>query len=251
MVDRKLLRLEVNAGLCNRLRALIAGICWAEKLDRKLVVYWPSFKPECAAAFNDLFLKNCLPDFVTVIDDVLDSPESCLQLPDAEYIFSQKSDLSIIDIKSHGNFWGSSDKTYVGYLRFLYPSPSVSSLLETWKQNGLSLPTCAFHIRMTDNQKAIRLSPFELFGKQIEKTPGPVVVFSDEPNAILALQENFGNRILSFESVRKRFCLEGMVEAAAVFFALASKQIIYGSANSSFSEVAHDFGGNELIILRI
>ena len=47
--------LEVNAGLCNRIRAFVSGLCWAEKLNRRLVVCWPDEKPECAATFSNLF----------------------------------------------------------------------------------------------------------------------------------------------------------------------------------------------------
>lgn len=250
MVGRKFLNLEVNAGLCNRLRALIAGICWAEKLDRNLVVYWPSSKPECAAAFWDLFLYSCLPEPIEVIDGSLQNPETCLQQSDAERIFAGKEAHEEISIKSHGNFWGSSEGRYMGYLRYLMPSAAVRDLLDSWKTQGLLASKAAFHIRMTDNEKAIRLSPFDVFVRKINTTDGQIVVFSDEPRAVMALREMFGERILSFEKVRKRNTLEGMIEATAVFFALASKETIFGSANSSFSEIAREFGGGELVVLR-
>lgn len=249
MADRKILALEVNAGLCNRLRALVAGICWAEKLGRKLVIYWPSNRPECFAGFYDLFKNNCLPDFIQVLPAHLPVAESCLQRVDAERIFALRATDNQINIKSHGNFWGS-DSTYLGNLGFLMPSEPVKQLLDSWDSQGLGSTDIAIHIRMTDNEKAIRLSPFDLFVRQIQKVEGPVVVFSDEPRAVMALQEMFGRRILSFESVRKRNTLEGMIEAAAVFFALAGKRKIFGSANSSFSEIAREYGDSELIVLR-
>lgn len=250
MADRKILNLEVNAGLCNRLRALIAGICWAEKLGRTLVVHWPNTKPECMAGFYDLFSYKCLPDFVKVIYVALPTAESCLQKGDAERIFALRASDTEINIKSHGNFWGS-DSTYLGNLGFLMPSEHVKSVLNSWEKLGLSSTDIAVHIRMTDNEKAIRLSPFELFVRKLNEVSGPVCVFSDEPRAVMALREMFGARILSFEVVRKRNTLEGMVEAAAVFFALAGKRQIFGSANSSFSEIAREYGGNELVVLRI
>jgi hypothetical protein len=249
MADRKILNLEVNAGLCNRLRALVAGICWAEKLDRKLVVYWPSFKPECAAGFWDLFLEGCLPHFVDVKDYYLEFAESCLQRGDAERIFGDNS-RDVINIKSHGNFWGT-ENPYIGYLRYLLPSHKVKEVLNDWRQQGLDSTSSAFHIRMTDNEKAIRLSPFQLFVKKINEESGSVVVFSDEQKAVLALQQMFGARILSFENKRQRNTIEGMIEAAAVFFALAGKKQIFGSANSSFSEIASEYGNTSLNILKV
>ena len=251
MADRKILNLEVNAGLCNRLRALIAGICWAEKLDRKLIVFWPSFKPECAAAFYQLFAPDSVPEWVAIVNNYLEKPETCLQAPDARRIFSTREKDQVIDIKSHGNFWDGDRDIYLYHLRRLRPSREVQDLLDKWERNELNSTDIAVHIRMTDNEKAIRLSPFQLFvGKIHELGTSKVAVFSDEPRAVQALQEMFGGRIVSFETVRKRNTLEGMIEAAAVFFALARKRQIFGSANSSFSEIAREYGGVELVLLR-
>jgi hypothetical protein len=201
------------------------------------------------AGFYDLFKYKCLPDFVNVLYVHLPSSESCLQRGDAERIFALRAAEHEINIKSHGNFWGS-DSTYLGNLGFLMPSEPVKSVLGSWEKLGLNSTDTAFHIRMTDNEKAIRLSPYELFVRKINEVRVPVAVFSDEPRAVMALQEMFGAQILSFEKVRKRNTLEGMVEAAAVFFALAGKRQIFGSANSSFSEIACEYGGRELVVLR-
>ena len=249
MAGQKVLNLEVNAGLCNRLRALIAGICWAERLGRKLVVHWPNTKPECAAGFYDLFGLRSLPDFVDVIYVHLPSAETCLQSGDAERIFSDLVP-DVINIKSHGNFWPGDREIYLSHLRRLTPGGKVQTLLQKWENDGLSISKRAFHIRMTDNEKAIRLSPFDIFVRKLYEDGGPVVIFSDEPKAVLGLQRIFGSQIMSFESVRQRNTLEGMVEAAAVFFAMASKRQIFGSANSSFSEIASEYGGAELVVLR-
>ncbi len=249
MADRKILNLEVNAGLCNRLRALIAGICWAEKLGRKLVVHWPNTKPECAAGFYDLFGLSSLPDFVKVIYVELPTAESCLQSPDAERIFADTTRAEI-NIKSHGNFWAGDRGLYMGHLRRLTPSVWVQQILDSWRVKGLDSTDVVYHIRRTDNEKAIRLSPFEVFLKSILVQEKPVVVFSDEEDVVRALRQGLGEKILAFESVRRRNTLEGMLEGAAVFFALAGKRQIFGSANSSFSEIAAEYGGVALTVLK-
>jgi hypothetical protein len=115
---------------------------------------------------------------------------------------------------------------------------------------GLDSTDVVYHIRRTDNEKAIRLSPFEVFLKSILAQEKPVVVFSDEEDVVRALREGLGAKILAFESVRKRNTLEGMLEGAAVFFALAGKRQIFGSANSSFSEIAAEHGGVVLRVLK-
>lgn len=249
MADRKILNLEVNAGLCNRLRALVAGICWAEKLGRKLVVHWPTTKPECAAGFYDMFALSSLPDFVNVIYVNLPSAETCLQSGDAERIFGDNTE-NEYNIKSHGNFWAGDRGLYLVHLRRLTPSTQVQRILDSWKSRGLDSTDRVYHIRRTDNEKAIRLSPFALFVSRIMIESGPVVVFSDDAEAVQNLQNGFGAKVLTFESVRTRTSPEGMLEAAAVFFAMAWKKQILGSANSSFSEIAAEYGGASLEVLR-
>jgi hypothetical protein len=123
--------------------------------------------------------------------------------------------------------------------------------LEDWKSRELDSTNIAYHIRQTDNEKAIRLSPFDLFLNSIMIQEKPVVVFSDEAGVVRALRDRLGpEKILAFERLRQRNTVEGMVEGAAVFFALAGKSRIFGSANSSFSEVASEYGGVELVLLR-
>lgn len=210
-------------------------------------MFWPSARPECAARFGELFDERAVPDFLEVVDGYLPGAETCLQAPDAERIFGSRMGTHYISIKSHGNFWNGDRETYLSFLRMLRPSAGVMRLLGSWSLGGINV---AFHIRMTDNEKAIRLSPFELFVKKIGETEGPVMVFSDEARAIEALREMFDGRITAPEKIRQRHTVDGMKEAAAVFFALGAAKQIFGSANSSFSEIAAEYGSGRLVVLR-
>jgi hypothetical protein len=61
---RRLL-LETRGGMCNRLQALVSGICWAEDLSCNLVVSWP-YHPYTFCRFEDLFEIRSLPSFVSI-----------------------------------------------------------------------------------------------------------------------------------------------------------------------------------------
>ena len=242
----KTLYLELNAGLGNRIRAMISGICWAEKLCRRLVIWWP-VKPECAAGFSILFDGSRLPDWI-VIRDTMPSevPTQVLSPEDARTFFEGKENLDAVHIKSHGCFWSRKDEVsnikWLGYLRALQPSAAVEGVYSQWKSQGL-LCNNVIHIRGTDNEKARRLSPLWIFKSAIaEEGNGDFTLISDDTMLMLELYECFGERMRIPERIRQRHTEEGMIEATASFFVLARAFKVLGSANSSFSEIARDHG---------
>jgi hypothetical protein len=109
-MDRmKTLYLELNAGLGNRIRAMISGICWAERLCRRLVIWWP-VKPECAAGFSILFNGSRLPDWIEIRDtQSSEIPTQILSPDDARIFFEGKEHIDALHIKSHGCFWSRTD----------------------------------------------------------------------------------------------------------------------------------------------
>ena len=246
-MDRmKTLYLELNAGLGNRIRAMISGICWAEKLCRRLVIWWP-VKPECAASFSILFNGSRLPDWIEIRDtQSSEIPTQVLSPEDARIFFEGKENLDAVHIKSHGCFWsrtdGVSNIKWLGYLRALQPSAAVEDIYARWKSQGL-LCGNVIHIRGTDNEKARRLSPLWTFKSAIsEEGDGDFTLISDDTMLLLELYECFGERMRIPERIRQRHTETGMIEATASFFVLARAFKVLGSANSSFSEIARDHG---------
>lgn len=242
----KTLNLEVNAGLGNRIRAMISGICWAEKLCRRLVIWWP-VKPECAAGFSILFNGSGFPDWVEIRDTISSEvPTQVLSPDDARSFFEGKDDIDTLYIKSHGCFWprtdGVANMKWLSYLRAVQPSAAVEDVYSRWKSQGLLCHT-VIHIRGTDNEKARRLSPLSMFKSAIvDETGENFTLISDDTDLLLEMYECFGERMRIPERIRQRFTEEGMIEATAAFFVLARAFKVLGSANSSFSEIARDYG---------
>jgi hypothetical protein len=236
--------LEVNAGLCNRIRAFVSGLCWAEKLNRRLVVCWPDEKPECAATFSNLF-QGVFPDWVEIRNEILVRPKRCLSPTDANTIFSQAVDGQPIFIKSHGCFWsceGDGKTRWLEFLRSLQPSLVVKNLLTEWQ--GSRTTWTAVHIRRTDNDKAILSSPLSAFQTRLEKEK-EFFLFSDDFVAVESIKVIYPHA-QTVEWIRKRNTLEGMIEGTAVFFMLSGANRILGSASSSFSEIAALHGNTSL-----
>ena len=251
----KTLYLELNAGLGNRIRAMISGVCWAEKLCRRLVIWWPATKPECAAGFSILFNGSRLPEWVSVQENALpEVPTQVLSPEEARAFFEGKENLDAVFIKSHGCFWprenGLANITWICYLRALKPSQKVDSLYDEWKSRGL-LCNNVIHIRGTDNEKARRLSPLSAFKSAVsDEGNGDFTLISDDTSLLLELYECFGQRMHVPERIRQRNTEAGMIEATAAFFVLARAFKVLGSANSSFSEIARDYGSCFLKIIR-
>jgi hypothetical protein len=193
-----------------------------------------------------------LPADVEVIDDVLSEKITCLSPADAERLILRAPPGRPIRIISHGCFYNLNHDVWLYHLQNLQPSPAVAAKLATWNQQGLRELNTAIHIRRTDNQRAIELSPFELFiQKIIERPKERFALFTDDGMAASFLKQKFGDRILIFESERSRVSKEGMIEGTTVFFALAARKRILGSAQSSFSEIASQYGDSILEVVRV
>ena len=250
----KVLYLQVNAGLGNRIRALVSGVCWAEKLCRRLVICW-SVNPECAAEFSILFDGSGLCECVEIGTTEYEKTTQILSPEDAVNFFKGKDEYEALYIKSHGCFWSHNDITdkfkWIGVLRNLRPSFEVETLYTEWKSRDLVCRD-VIHIRRTDNEKARRLSPISAFKNLIaeQDTNKKFTIVSDDLYAVLEMYEMFGERMRIPERIRQRNTREGMIEAAAVFFVLARSSQIFGSANSSFTEIARDHGFSQLTIVR-
>jgi hypothetical protein len=255
MESRGQIYLEVLAGLCNRLRALVAGIRFAEDSNRKLVIYWTDVKPECCAAFTELFAEGSLPSWVTVINSEVPKEKArlfkmCLsrdQLP------SEPTDpTEDIYIRSYGCFYEGTDSLqWLQHFRGLKPHPNILSVVEAWKTK-VGPSSLSVHIRRTDNFKSIVGSPLEAFSKRFKKESATQIftIFSDDAKAVQTLEKEFPGQIIVLETVRARNTLKGMLEGAAVFFYLASSEKILGSVASSFSELAAVYGMCELECIR-
>ena len=234
------------------IRDSISGICWARHVGRDLVVCWPSFKPECIAGFYDLFAEGSLPPNIQVIDNSLSQRATCLSPGDAVRLIQNAPKDIPVSIISHGCFWNFDKEVWLTHLRNLQPSKGVQEILSSWNLKGLRDIETAIHIRRTDNERAIQMSPFTMFIERIQqRSPERYAVFTDDAAVAEMLKLQFGERILTFESFRNRVSKNGMIEATAVFFSLAARKRILGSAYSSFSEIARDYGNNVLEILQI
>ena len=112
------------------------------------------------------------------------------------------------------------------------------------------------HIRRTDNLASIRQSPIELFYQKLDeeiKEDDKVAIYlaTDSEEVKREMKERYGDRIFCSGKKADRGSLEGIREGITDMYTLARTQKIYGSFQSSFSDMAAQIGGTPLEILKL
>lgn len=239
------IHLQVVAGLANRIRALISGICLAEDYGLPLVIHW-SLDHACGTRFDSLFDPKTLPSFVTVTHLALLKAFPCLSQDDLDHVKKVWDRQKPLTLKSYGRFHTTDVDRWTKHLRTLKPTPELVNTLQDRLPPFDPDTFVGVHIRRGDNDKAILASPFSLFVPKLEKEKGLLIVATDDMDVREELAEKFKGRIWFPSKVLNRNTEEGMKEAMIDFLALSMCRRILGSACSSFNEIAALYGGSTL-----
>lgn len=243
------IHLQVCAGLANRLRALVSGICFAEDLKRPLVLHWPPIEPSCCAHFEALFDPSSLPPFVTVVPEYPERQRltQCLSQEDLDKL-KEKEGQGVYNLKSYGWFHRSDPERWLKHLRALKPSQYIEERLSNLSFDD----TLGVHIRRGDNEKSIQGSPLSVFLDLLAVNPSPkFLVATDDADVRAIFQKHFPQKCVFVANVLARNTEQGMIEAAIDFFALSRCEKILGSVYSSFSDIAALYGKAELIQAKV
>ena len=243
------IHLDVVAGLANRIRALISGICMAEDLGTTLVVHWYPFNPACVCRIESIFDMRTFPSFVSFSDEPLNLARECLSAADMIKFIELYKKKSVIQIKSYGRFHTTDPGRWIRYLRAMKPSREISLQLEERLADIDFSKVIGVHIRRGDNEKAIQQSPFQGFKKYLESSESPFLLVTDDNAIKQILSSMFSGRCFTAARLLSRESEDGMKEAAIDFFALARCPTILGSACSSFSEIAALYGNSKLSLV--
>jgi len=231
-------------------------MCAAEERGLPLEVWWPSEPRICSASFKGLFDSKNLPKWLSVKEDwPLVSSEILLKTQDdwervLRGSFSGYGDGSLPYLKSYYHFYTRDHQRWLRHLRSLEPRQEfvekVRELLGG--RDGGGGPVVGIHIRRGDHRHCIETSPTDLFIQKMRERVAaePATVFfvaSDDEREKRGLREALGTeKILVGAEVLNRHTAKGGADAFLDFLALSQCQEIWGSAGSSFSEVAAQYG---------
>lgn len=116
--------------------------------------------------------------------------------------------------------------------------------------------TVGVHIRRTDNAQAKSSSTIELFYDKIdilfkEHPEARVFLCTDDSEVKGQIISRYGNdKIITYNSTLNRHSLAGIRDAVVELYTLASTDIIYGSYYSSYTDMASQLFGTELVIVK-
>lgn len=236
------LTVEVVAGMANRLRAMVSAMCLADDLKMRLKVIWSPNSPSCMTLFGTLFAIESLPSWVTVvIGPMLETATEVLSPQDLEVWLSKPP----TPIRSYGHFYQKDMPRWLNYLRILQPNSRI-------KLPFVTPNTVGIHIRRGDHQKSKIYSPLTSFISVMQAEPPNTqfIVATDSQVDKEALLNLFGQRV-TFPAVNlSRMTQLGMQSAMTDFISLSRCCKIFGSYQSSFSEIAALYGGVPLHVIK-
>jgi hypothetical protein len=236
------IHLQVLAGLSNRLRSLVSGICLAEDYNCNLVVHW-SLDHACGALFEQLFDPSTLPPFVTITPFPLLKAYHILSENDTEMIKTKWDRKHPLVVKSYAHFYTEDMSRWLTHLRKIQPRKEI--LDEVSQRLPPFDPTrfLGVHIRRTDHVKCIAASPLEAFLQKLDNTESFLIAATDDVGVRRELEMRYQGRIFFASHVLERFSEIGMREALIDFLCLSRCPFILGSTHSSYSEMAGLYGG--------
>lgn len=264
-------------GLANRFRAMASALALAEMTDSKLDFYWFqdwALNAPFEAIFEPIHIKNVTLHPSSPMRLLLyDRPRKRnLWVP----LFFQKIlfrnrlyEKTIYKLRLQTEYFTNfvkSGRSYIAsyhavipyekrHLQALFkPVPEVQHILDARKK-AMSNDYIGVHIRRTDNIDSIQNSPTEIFYErldaELQQHPQTnIYLATDSEEVKKEFAQKYGNKVFYSDKEADRNSIEGIREGFAEMLVLANAKKIYGSYGSSYSELAADFEGTELIILK-
>jgi hypothetical protein len=265
-----------HSGLANRIRAMVSGINLASQKNEELTIVW-SKDQSLFCDFTDIFELNKKFKVKTIfypkwynrfiskrnwLNDIFSSAYNItnflLDVDIPSCVWSNGSNM--IDLNNTLNKVGN---TYIytcheflfdsSCLKFLQPTTLLKCKIRE-ATISFGFHTIGVHIRRSDHIEAIDKSPIELFIKMMES----YILINDGIQFFLStddiatenlLKQKFGLKILTNAKDFKRTTIEGIQGAVLDLYCLSLTKKIYGSYNSSFSDIAARIGDIPLKIL--
>lgn len=265
-------------GLANRMRAMVSALTLAHQTDSKLEVIWfPTW--DLYAPFDSLFLpideSGISLRNASIWDKLtLDRPrKKNLHIPRLYQCFAfngtkyERSFYSLIQQKFDFNEWVVLNrKVYMASYHAFYPyelpligkmfvpiqfiKDRIDDICTQFVDNAIGV-----HIRRTDNIASIQQSPLELFYEKVDyeldrDEKSMVYLATDSEEVKNQMRQRYGKRVISSSVPANRNSIVGIQNGLVEMYTLARTSKIYGSFQSSFSEMASQIGGVSLEILK-
>jgi len=239
---------ELHAGLGNRLKALVSGMCAAEDLGKDLRAIWGT-SAECGAKFTDLFDLSGAPLPARVyVHEMLQAGYAQHTVDTEEQWDSVKGVNTVIYTKSGSRFHKKNDAKFVAHLQSLKPQTRLAAAVTTALATAGATKVVGVHLRRAEYTATAPTSAF-VTAMNAFNASTRFFVASDSVNDRQALEAAFPGRVITVAKTLARGNKEGMEDALKDFVGLSKCSEILGSEGSSFSEMAALYGGVKLTVV--
>lgn len=237
---------ELHAGLGNRLKALVSGMCAAEDLGKDLRAVWGA-TTECGAKFTDLFDLSGAPLPARVfVHEMLQAGYTQHTVDTEEHWDAVKDIKTVIYTKSGSRFHRANDAKFVTHLQSLKPQAWAVAAVTT--AFAAAAKVVGVHLRRAEYTAAAPTSAFVTAMSAFDADT-KFFVASDSDADRQALEAAFPGRVITVAKTLARGNKEGMEDALKDFVGLSRCSEILGSVGSSFSEMAALYGGVTLTVV--
>ncbi|KAA6333310.1 hypothetical protein EZS27_018256 [termite gut metagenome] len=262
-------------GLANRLRVITSGIALANKRKCRLRIIWIERK-ELKCPYDKLLLKIDNIEIYNYTNNLFWQILIKFSLSFAVLNFSYITDRLIqtqletgyFDVRRKNinplfeerlrkyNFIITCHKfcNYTHFdLQILQPIKDIKIKVEKFISKYKLSNFVAFHIRYTDNINSLKNSPIELFEMAINNCISKgmrVLICTDSYKIKNKLKIQFENNIIFTEISLDRTNIIGIQNAFFELLLLSNSSKIYGSYGSTYSLLASELGGGELILVK-
>jgi len=231
-----MLILRVQGGFCNRLRAIVCGVLWAEELDTKLVIYWPEEPGHMACRIEEVLDVRTIPRLFEIHNGYVRNARQVLSHADMESVLQvQKLLAGDIKIESYSIFHNDFHSR-LDILRSIQVHPTIQRCVESVKEGLVGI-----HIRRTDHVKCIEASPLAAFENYLDKADrGNFYLATDDAEVKAKLKKMYAAKHFIASPVVKlgRGTKDQQIHGIIDWLLLQKCTSIVASRGSSFSELA-------------
>ena len=236
--------LRTQGGFCNRLRAIVSAVLWAEDLELSLVIHWPEEPGHMACRIEEILDTRTIPRLNSFHNGYIRNARQVLSHSDMETTLAVQEMLPVseIRIESYSIFHNDllhKTQRALAILRKIDVITSLKTRLDCVKEGLFNRSVTGIHIRRTDHVKCIEASPLSAFEKYLDEADrGNYYLATDDLAVKVAFKENKKHFIASPIIKLGRLNKEQQIHGVIDWLLLQGCTSIVASRGSSFSELA-------------
>lgn len=227
--------------MCNRLRALVSGLLWAEDLSTKLHLYWPIEPGHFSADLHDIVDIQSIKNLEEIHRGYLQRAHQVLN----EY-----------DMNTVRKVWTTEDiriKSYsVFHPEFSTRGAEILRKLKFTRQGEADAlwasfprkPELGIHIR---NIGFNTLQVSQDYEKEIKSFLGPFYLATDDEEVKRYFSSKYNGRAECSKITLGRISLTSQLDGLLEWLILSKCKVIIATTGSSYSELASLLGGAQLV----